>query len=412
MRTVGPDRRGQQATPAGEKRTPWLSRTGAPAALRSLQRSAGNAAVTQIIAGARQLQRSPTPLADIDATKRKALSVFTDEIKWSGIDGGLKTLFTGKNVIVDARTGLTVNTRFGGAMAKPGGGAADEKRVRDGLERVGMLTFKLDDRSGSSGTADPVVDSVHFHDLDLEPYGGVDGHYRFSVVVTRKVAGTPTEVDLIIENIKPRISLAAKLDVDTRTRLQKRFDATGQKRGGDDETVGADPAPKWQDAEWDRVLQATAFIPDSMLSRVPGVVWTRGSGASHTKEAGLYEETTVGGGKPPKRTLTLYSNAFNSDGELIWTVVHEFGHGRDSADATRLSGTSAWQTAALNTLGKAISDYGRTDWHEDYADSYAMFITEPETMKLLRPELFAWFQKQQKDQDDAAARRAGAGSAQ
>ena len=227
--------------------------------------------MTQIIAGARQLQRSPTTLADVAVTKRKTLSVFTDEIKWSGIDGGLKTLFTGKNLIVNARTGLTVNTRFGGAMAKPGGADADEKRVRDGLERVGMLTFKLDDRSGSSATADPVVDSVHFHDLDLDPDGGVDGHYRFSVVVTKKVAGMLTEVDSI-ENIKPRISLAAKLDVDTRTRLQKRFDAAGQKRGGDDETVGADPAPKWQDPEWDRVLQATAFIPDSMLS--PGCpVW-------------------------------------------------------------------------------------------------------------------------------------------
>ena len=268
MRTVGPDRRGQQAGPAGEKRTPGLSRTGAPVALRSLQRSAGNAAVTQIIAGARQLQRSPTALAEVDATKRKTLSVFTDEIKWSGIEGGLKTLFTGKNVIVNARSGLTVNTRFKGTMAKPGGTDADEKRIRDGLERVGMLTFKLDDGSGST---DPVVDSVHFHDLDLDQYGGVDGHYRFSVVVTKKVAGKASRGRPHHREHQAAYLAGAKLDSAQRSRLQKRFDAAGQKRGGDDETVGADPAPKWQDAEWDRVLQATAFIPDAMLSACP--VW-------------------------------------------------------------------------------------------------------------------------------------------
>jgi hypothetical protein len=408
MRTVGPDRGVQPGGPAGEKRTAGASRMGAHVALRSLQRSAGNAAVTQIIAGARRLQRTPTALADVAVAKRKDLSVDTREVKWSGITGGVKTLFTNKDVIVHPRAGLTVNTTFGGAMAKPGGGDADESRVRTGLERVGMLTFNLDDRSGSSGGADAVVDSVHFLDLELAPFGGVDGHYRFTVVVTRKVAGTPTEVNLIIENVKPRISLAGKLDPDRRAQLQKRFDQAGQKRGGDDESIGADPAPKWQDAEWDRVLQATAFIPDAILSGVPGVVWTRGSGPSHTKEAGLYETTPVGGGKPPKRTLTLYSNAFSSDGELIWTVVHEFGHGRDFAGGTSLSGTSAWHTAALGALGKALTEYGRTAWQEDYADSYAMFVAEPETMKLLRPELFAWFEKQQKADEEAAAKRAKA----
>jgi hypothetical protein len=410
MRTVGPDRSGQRSGPAGEKPTAGPSRTGAHVALRSLQRSAGNAAVTRIIAGARRLQRTPTALADVAVAKRKALYLDTRDVKWSGIDGGIKSLFTNKDVIVHPRAGLTVNTTFGGAMAKPGGGDADEKKVRTGLERVGMLTFNLDDRSRPTGAADPVVDSVHFLDLELAPFGGVDGHYRFTVVVTKKVADTPAEVDLIIENVKPRISLAGTLDSDKRAQLQKRFDQAGQKRGGDDDSIGADPAPKWQDAEWDRVLQATAFIPDAMLSRVPGVVWTRGSGASHTKEAGLYEETPVGGGKPPKRTLTLYSNAFSSDGELVWTVVHEFRHGRDFAGGTRLSATPAWHTAALGALGKAVTEYGRTAWQEDYADSYAMFVTEPETMKLLRPELFAWFEKQQKDEEEAAAKRAKAGS--
>jgi hypothetical protein len=376
---------------------------GAHAALRSLQRSAGNAAVTRIIAGARPLQRAPTTLGEVSQAKRKDLSLDTREITWSGVDGGLKSLFTRKDLITSARTGLTVNTSFAGAMAKTGGSDADEKRLRTGLERIGMLTFNL------TGTNDPIVDSVHFFDLDLTPFGGVEGHYRFSAVVTKKVSGAPTEVSLMIENVKPRISLDAKLDPARRAQLQKRFDAAGQKRGGDDESIGADPAPKWQDAEWDRVLQATAFIPDAMLSRVPGVVWTRGSGPSHTKEAGLYE--TSGGGSSLKRTLTLFSNAFSSDSELVWAVVHEFGHGRDFAGGSPISGTTAWHNAALVNLNKGVTDYGRTAWQENYADSYAMYEEEPETMKLIRPELYAWFAKQQKDEEDAAAARAKAASA-
>jgi hypothetical protein len=68
----------------------------------------------------------------------------------------------------------------------------------------------------------------------------------------------------------------------------------------------------------------------------------RPTSPSHTRESGLYEETPVGGGGAPKRTLTLYSNAFN---------------------------TSAWHTAALGAPGKAVTGYGRTAWQEDYADS-------------------------------------------
>src|SRR5947209_1884530 len=152
MRAVGPDRGVQRHSPAGDKRPAGSSRAGAPAALRSLQRSAGNAAVARIVAGARQLQRTPTTLDDVAVAKRKSLSVDTREVKWSGIGGGLKSLFTNKDVIVAPRAGLTVNTSFGGAIAKPGGGDADEKRVRTGLERIGILRFSLDDHS----TADPI----------------------------------------------------------------------------------------------------------------------------------------------------------------------------------------------------------------------------------------------------------------
>src|SRR5947209_4431262 len=152
MRAVGPDRGVQRPNSAGDKRPAGSSGAGAPVARRSRPRRAGTAAVGRIVAGARPLQRTPTTLTDVAVAKRKGLTVDTREVKWSGIAGGLKSLFTNKDVIVAPRAGLTVNTSFGGAIAKPGGGDADEKRVRTGLERIGILRFSLDDHS----TADPI----------------------------------------------------------------------------------------------------------------------------------------------------------------------------------------------------------------------------------------------------------------
>jgi hypothetical protein len=47
--------------------------------------------------------------------------------------------------------------------------------------------------------------------------------------------------------------------------------------------------------------------------------------------------------------------------------------------------------------GKAITKYGKKSWEEHYAEAYSMFIAERATMKVMRPNLFAWFEKQQQN---------------
>jgi hypothetical protein len=38
-----------------------------------------------------------------------------------------------------------------------------------------------------------------------------------------------------------------------------------------------------------------------------------------------------------------------------------------------------------------ISDYGNTNWTELYAESFALYTTDPSTLQLLRPNIYAYF---------------------
>jgi hypothetical protein len=361
---------------AGGARTtvpPARRRTGGAASVVRLQRSLGNAGVGRLLAragggggGARVLARDAS-LADAPLAKRKQMAIDTRDVSWSGIPGGLPALFTNPDIRVSDRPEVSVTTRIGGQLTKPPDAEAESK-LRRGLERMGKLMFNLNDPPAAKGGAPapaPVLDSVHFHELDLSRWGGIDGRYRFSVVTTKaKSAGAPAEVDLTIELVQSRAPLTSKLDPKRRKELQDRFDRCGQKRGGDDGPLTDDPAPKWQDVEWDRVLQALELIPEPVLTSVPGIVWMRGSGSAPVdptfgKEDGFYNAQTRKPTDPPKRKLTLYGSAFANDDNLIKTIVHEVGHAISLAPwetgGTPKSDASGFHTAAGGALTHAIT---------------------------------------------------------
>jgi hypothetical protein len=49
--------------------------------------------------------------------------------------------------------------------------------------------------------------------------------------------------------------------------------------------------------------------------------------------------------------------------------------------------------AAAAKDGQAVSAYGRTDWQESYAETYAFYISDPQTLKAVRPATWAYFDK-------------------
>jgi hypothetical protein len=50
---------------------------------------------------------------------------------------------------------------------------------------------------------------------------------------------------------------------------------------------------------------------------------------------------------------------------------------------------NAFREAAVKDAGKAVTKYGEQDWQEAYAEAYSLFITSPETLKALRPNVYA-----------------------
>jgi hypothetical protein len=397
----------------------------APAAsLIALQRTAGNSAVSA------WLRRAPGPLVqrdhkvpdDADALGEvgpalKDLVIDTDTVSVSG------RAWYFKNDRLPARAGIGVDVRFGGPMAKD---KAKEQAVQNGLGSMALIMFGINgDRPKKKGEEDwgkvdpgnpgtpgkprpPTTDLVRIVELDLTEYGGQEGTYRFTAVAEKGAADAPKQVVIVVELLGARRkALSPTLDSARRTALQKRFNGFGfvkkEPRASGGVLDEPDDTMTWLDDQWAKLLQALELIPDEMLSGVGGIVWERGRGAKGPDgEAGQYTtKTGLRSGDKPERRLTLYDDAFKSDEALITTAAHEIGHSvsekpLEPKGGAALSAGADYQKAANADGGKAITKYGKKSWEEHYAEAYAMFIAEPATMKVMRPKLFEWFEKQQK----------------
>jgi hypothetical protein len=402
------------ASTDGAERVP----PGVESAVLALQRSAGNVAVSRWLQRApagllqrdRKLPDDADSLTDLGAVA-KDLIVDKDTVSIPGLP------FHFKSPRVPARPGLKVTTEFGGDMAaKPD--PDKEKSLRDGLGSIGMIIFGLDGERPKS-TDDmpaptlpggirrpPTGDRVNLKDLDLTPFGGKDGRYRFTAVIRKQSRGQLREVDLIVELLGARrqaLKVWADLDAATRKKLVDRFRRFGfVKREVRPEDT--DAALAWKDDDFGKVLQALELIPDDMLQGVQGITWVRGHQPSApVGEAGFYETRTgLAEGETPVRTLTVRGDAFATDDSLISVVAHEIGHAI-SAKPTETGGTAlpadtssaGFKAAAKADSALAITKYGQTNMVESYAEAYSMFIAEPDTLKALRPKTFEWFEKQQ-----------------
>lgn len=202
----------------------------------------------------------------------------------------------------------------------------------------------------------------------------------------------PSEVDLLVEFVGPVRAAGVpwnELSEDRRQALLDRFAGFGFIQGSS--------AVAWPDDDFGKVLQALEMIPDNVLASVRDMTFERGMGAKSVDgESGHYEFSTT----PPVRALTLFGAAFSSDYEMRFTVAHELGHAisqRPTEDGTskrRRSATKEYKKAANldGGLAAAITDYGSTKWEEHFSEAFAMFVSEPDTLKALRPHTHAHFE--------------------
>jgi hypothetical protein len=283
------------------------------------------------------------------------------------------------------REGVSVDIRMGAPMA-------GQPKVSKALTALAMSSFNL--KEGSKQPAQ--LDTVKLADLDFTPYDGTEGHYRFTcVTVTPAARGKDAQVDMIIELVRPdqvAFKTWSQLDRDRKLALENAFAKLGFVKA-EPRLEDKDPVETWLPDQWGQVLQALEKIPKEALGAVPGVRWVRGHGdKGPTGEGGHFDWDSAG-----TRKLTLYDGAFKgSDEGLIALIAHELGHALSAKPQTEKKGgtvasSAAWKAAVRADGGKAITDYGTKDPEEAYADAYSMFVTEPETMKVLRPKQFEFF---------------------
>jgi hypothetical protein len=343
------------------------------AALLRLQTTAGNAAVRQLIARKRQVPSNPSRLTDYSALRGEIS--FDTGTGQPVADKNLPGLFKKGGARFDPRTGFEVSFNFSANVAPD---PEHRDLIEIGLAGVARALFNL-----TSTDKDPVKKgSTSILTLSLARFGGHDGRYRFTSIAGAKAG----EIQVLVEYLGAAPAPLSNWDglgAKGQERLTERFAKFGFSWGDGDVA--------WSYDKKAQVMQALGLIPDAVLNEVSGITWERRRAQTGPiGEAGEYLE--------PDRKILLYTSAFSDDWTVIELVAHELGHGLSHRPWERKHSAKSHEDepdyrAAAGPLTKAPTEYGRKSYTEDFAEGFALFIHEPDTLKLLRPELFEYFTK-------------------
>jgi hypothetical protein len=172
------------------------------------------------------------------------------------------------------------------------------------------------------------------------------------------------------------------------------------------------PPNTMSDDQFDQVLRALEGVPANIMSQVTGIPIYRGlTTRGPHGEVAEYAQDRPAGSAAWDRKITVYMQFFRMNQEQqTFTMAHEIGHALDyrpnETAANRQGGASL--SAATNQtsfrravrqdggLGKGMSTYAATgtDWDEYYAEAFAMYLRQPETLEALRPHVHAYFTRE------------------
>jgi hypothetical protein len=362
-------------TPTGARDERSTTGAASGSAVLRLQATAGNTAVTGLFA-VRQLQRKrslpkdATSLADYGGV-RGEITLDTDQATLLS----LKDTFKHGSRFA-TRAGFDLSFHYSPDIA---GSKDSESVIETGLANVAIGMFNL-----TEGTKAPArIGLTHLQNLDLKQFGGRDGRYRFTSVAG--AAGKDTEI--LVEFLgasPPGLASWDALGKDRQGSLSGRFERFKFTWGDGDVA--------WANDKKAQVMQALGLIPDAILTEVSGITWERGKARTGPDgEAGYYGAS--------RRTITLYTDAFGGDDwYLVKTVIHELGHGVGFRPTEREHHAKSRHDddgfrKAAGPLKSAPTKYGSSAFQEDYAESFALYMEEKDTLRLLRPDLVAYFDK-------------------
>jgi hypothetical protein len=301
-----------------------------------------------------------------------------------------------KGIVETPRAGFDIDYVFAGTI---------DTWLAQPLRSIARAIFSL-----QSVDTDPVIvnttlikalDLSSFHENnDSSKPAGPDTRFRFTCKefdASGSGAKKVRNVQIIIENIGPATAIpnASEKPAQRIARFEKDYGFTR-----------VEPM-FFPDDAYNKILMAVSLVPDNLLRSISGIPFNRviGQAVGPNGEAAEYSWTNKGG--TYTRVINVYDDAFKSSTtaeSLAFLMTHEIGHAiahrpveaggttaqKDLSDET---GTGSFREAATKDggLSKAITAYGRKSWSEYFAEAFTMFINQPDTLKLLRPNVYAYF---------------------
>jgi hypothetical protein len=165
---------------------------------------------------------------------------------------------------------------------------------------------------------------------------------------------------------------------------------------------GLTRAASISDPGWEKVLRSLGRISDSLIMRVRDITFEASPQDKSPKGEDAQFLWNFKDGKWTRRILIFKNMVSSNDESFALTLAHEMGHAIDAAPAQGPKGPIAkgevhndpkFQEAMKKDGGraKAITKYAATDDEEFFAECFALYIQQPDTLKALRPNIYAFF---------------------
>lgn len=376
-------------------------------------------------------------MADAPQAERAALSVPSTRITFTSapLDDFFKVMSSGSySITKPAPAGVTVELE------------GIDAAYRTPMTSIAMEMAGTTYPSPATGATVPLFGPgvTVMVNLALKKYGLADADYRFSwtgaaakgTLFIETATGAPSAQNTPTatapaEGDKPASPVAAGKDAPAGTAV-----SVG--------ALGFSLVNDWPAARFDHLRRALALVPESALKVVDGLAFEVRSGKGSGGEDGHYSEDT--------HRVVMFSNAWDPNAARyggsewpVYAIAHEIGHAVDRAPLRKawatyggskalasdeaaltkarsesggrwvkkgkdfemevpLGGKDGAFRAAANkdgvklptggaTLTGGPTEYSDHDWEDVYAESFALYATDPELLKLIRPNLHAYFAK-------------------